>query len=89
MHRRSQSLVVEGCRTIGPAFAPFTTAQEPLARDLPETAPRVASPRPTTQPATAPLTCAVVWARGALRGAVNHRRIDGMQGVRGSNYPSS
>jgi hypothetical protein len=51
---------------------------------LPETALRVASPRLTTPPSTAPLTCLVVWARVVLHGVVNHRRIDGKDGVAGS-----
>jgi moderate conductance mechanosensitive channel len=53
-----------------------------LARDLPETALHVTSPSPTTQLSIAPFTWAVVWGREVLRGVVNHRRIDGMQGVR-------
>jgi DNA-binding SARP family transcriptional activator len=36
---------------------------EALARDLPETALRAASRRPTTQPSAAPLSCAVAWVR--------------------------
>jgi hypothetical protein len=60
-----------------------------LARDLPETAPRAASPRPTTQASAAPFTSSVVWEREVLRGVVNHPRINGMQGVRGSNPLSS
>ena len=60
-----------------------------LARDLPEAALHVASRRPTTQPSAASLTCAVVRGREALHGVVNPRRINGMQGVRGSNPLSS
>jgi hypothetical protein len=55
-----------------------------LARDLPDTALHVSSRRLTTRPSTLPLTSAVVWAREVLRGVVNPRRINGMQGVRGS-----
>jgi hypothetical protein len=71
-------------RTTAPAFGPYTTAQGALARDLPETALLVTSRRPTTQPFAAPFTCAIVWARMALRGVANHRRIDGKDGVAGS-----
>jgi len=56
----------------------------PRARDLPETAQRVASRRPTSNLWTAALTCAVVWAREVLRGLANHRSIDGKDGVAGS-----
>jgi hypothetical protein len=55
-----------------------------LARDLPETALHVASPRLTTQPSTAALTCAIVWAHEVVRGVVNLPRIDGKDGVAGS-----
>ena len=61
-----------------------TTARLGLARDLPETAPRLASCRPTTQPSAASLTCAVMWRREVLQGVVNRRRIDGKDGVAGS-----
>ena len=54
------------------------------ARDLPETALRAALRRLTPRPSTAPLTSVVVWAREVLRGVVNHRRIDGKDGVAGS-----
>src|SRR5919106_5681446 len=54
------------------------------ARDLPETALHVTSPCPTTQPLAGPPTCAVVWGREVLHGVVNHRRIDGKDGVAGS-----
>jgi hypothetical protein len=60
-----------------------------LARDLPETALHVASRRPTTQPSAASLTWAAMWTREVLQGVVNHLRINGMQGVRGSNPLSS
>jgi hypothetical protein len=59
------------------------------ARDLPETRLRPTSRRPTTRPSTAPFTCAFMWGREVLRGIVNSPRIDGMQGVRGSNPLSS
>jgi hypothetical protein len=55
-----------------------------LARDLPETALRATSRRPTTQPSAAPPTCAVVRGREVVGGVVNHRRIDGKDGVAGS-----
>jgi hypothetical protein len=55
-----------------------------LARDLPETALHATSRRPTTQSPAAPFTCAVVWSCEALRGDLNHRRIDGKDGVAGS-----
>src|SRR5512132_364053 len=54
------------------------------ARDLPETALHVTSPRPTTQPLAAPPTCTVVWGREVTHGVVNPRRIDGKDGVAGS-----
>jgi hypothetical protein len=54
------------------------------ARDLPETAPHATSPRPTTQPPTGSPTCADVWGRQVVHGVVNHRRIDGKDGVAGS-----
>jgi hypothetical protein len=54
------------------------------ARDLPETALRATSPRPATQPPAVSFTCAVVWARVVRHGVVNHRRIDGKDGVAGS-----
>jgi hypothetical protein len=49
-----------------------------LARDLPETAPRAASPRPTTQASAAPFTCSVAWVGEVVHGDVNHPRINGM-----------
>ena len=60
-----------------------------LARYLPETALHIALRRPTTQPSAASLSCAVMWIREVLQGVVNHPRINGMQGVRGSNPLSS
>jgi hypothetical protein len=60
-----------------------------LARYLPETALHAALRRPTTQPSAASLSCAVMWIREVLQGVVNHPRINGMQGVRGSNPLSS
>ena len=60
-----------------------------LARYLPETALHVALRRPITQPSAASLSCAVMWIREVLQGVVNHPRINGMQGVRGSNPLSS
>jgi hypothetical protein len=62
---------------------------EVLARDLPETVLHVTSRRPTTQPSAAPFTCTTACGREVLCGVVNHRRIDGMQGVRGSTPLSS
>jgi hypothetical protein len=56
-----------------------------LARNLPETPLRATSRRHTTQPSTALLTCAVVCGRGVPQGGVNHLRIDGNDGVAGSN----
>jgi hypothetical protein len=61
MHRRRQSPGGRGLRPMAPAFVPRTITRGALARDLPETALHVTSPRTTTQPSTAPLTCAVVW----------------------------
>ena len=54
------------------------------ARDLPETALRATSFRPTTPPSRAPLTWVVVRGRGVTHGVVNHPRIDGEDGVTGS-----
>jgi hypothetical protein len=72
----------------GAALVPETTSRG-LARDLPETALRAASPRHTTQPSTTPLACGIVWVREASHGIANHPHINGMQGVRGSNPLSS
>jgi hypothetical protein len=58
-----------------------------LARDLPETALRATSPRLTPRPSTVPLTCANVWPREVLQGVVNHRRIDGKDGIVDSIAP--
>ena len=85
MYRRCQSLPVE-------AAGRWTTFvledhEGALARDLPETALHVASRRPTTQPSTAPLTRAVVWVHEVVRGVVNHRRIDGKDGIVDSIAP--
>src|SRR5215211_6642247 len=66
-----------------PAFVPWTPCR-PLARDLPETTLHATSPRLTPRPSTVPLTCANVWPREVLQGVVNHRRIDGKDGVAGS-----
>src|SRR5215208_2922364 len=49
-----------------------------LARDLPETALRAASRRPTTQPSAAPLSCAVAWVGEVAHGHVNHPHINGV-----------
>jgi hypothetical protein len=59
------------------------------ARDLPETALHVALRCLTSQPSAEPPSCAIVRGRGVPLGVVSHRRIDGMQGVRGSNPLSS
>jgi len=48
---------------------------------LPETALRATSRHPTTHPSAAPATCAVVWGHGVRQGFVNHRRIDGKDGI--------
>jgi hypothetical protein len=67
---------------------PWTTCRV-LARDLPETALRIASRHPTPRSSTVPFTSAVVWAQEVVHGVVNHPSINGMQGVRGSNPLSS
>jgi hypothetical protein len=54
------------------------------ARNLPETALRVTSRRSIRQPSTAPFTCPVAWVGEAAHVDVNHRRIDGKDGVAGS-----
>jgi hypothetical protein len=59
------------------------------ARNSPETALRATSLRLATRSSAAPFTCAVVRGREAVHSVVNHRRIDGMQEVRGSNPLSS
>jgi hypothetical protein len=84
MHRRCQSHVVKGCRTMASAFVPMTTTQGALARDLPETALYVTSGRPTTQPSAAPFTCSVAWVGEVAHGDVNHPHINGKDGVAGS-----
>ena len=55
-----------------------------LARDLPETAVRVASRCPAANLSTATLTGAGVWAREVVHSVVNRPRIDGKDGVAGS-----
>jgi hypothetical protein len=88
MHRRCQSPAVEA---VG-RWRRRSCHRRPcrvLARDLPETALRTASRRPTTQPSAASLTCAVAWVSKVPHGVVNDPSIDGMQGVRGSNPLSS
>jgi hypothetical protein len=60
-----------------------------LARDLPETALHATSRHPTPRSPATPFTWAVVWQREVVHGGVNSPRIDGMQGVRGSNPLSS
>jgi hypothetical protein len=62
---------------------PWATVQA-LARDLPETSPRVTSRRPMARSSASPLTWAVVWSSEVLTSGVNPRRIDGMQEVRRS-----
>jgi hypothetical protein len=54
------------------------------ARDLPETALRTASLRPTTPISAAPLTCLDLRPCEVVHGVVNPRRIDGKDGVAGS-----
>ena len=66
-----------------------STVQGALARDLPETALRATSPRPTAQPSAAPFNCSVAWVGEMAHGDVNHPSINGMQGVRGSHPLSS
>jgi hypothetical protein len=56
-----------------------------LARDLPETALHATSRCLTTQPSAAPNTCSIAWVGEVMHGDVNSPRINGMQGVRGSN----
>ena len=89
MHRRCQSVVVEGCRDDGAGVRSIDGPAGALARDLPETALREASHCPTTRLSAALLTCSVAWVGEAAHGDVNHPRINGMQGVRGSNPLSS
>src|SRR5215207_9749972 len=48
------------------------------ARDLPETALRATSRRPTTQHSAAPFTCSVVWVGEVVRCDVNHPHINGI-----------
>src|SRR5215211_7918507 len=60
-----------------------------LAGDLPETALHATSRHPTPRSPAALSTWAVVWPREVVHGVVNRPRIDGMQGVRGSNPLSS
>jgi hypothetical protein len=60
------------------------TARCALARDLPEATLRTTSRRPTPRPSAPPFTCAVAWAREAMQGGVNPRRIDSKDGVAGS-----
>jgi hypothetical protein len=55
-----------------------------LARNLPETALRATSRRPTTQPSAASQTWTVVWSGAVVHGVVNRPRIDGKDGVAGS-----
>ena len=84
MHRRCQWLVVEGCRDDGVGVGARTTAQGPL--------PEICQKLRYTHPHAAPRshswkrlpTCAIVWRRGVLHSVVNHRRIDGKDGVAGS-----
>jgi hypothetical protein len=75
--------------TMAPAFVFRTITQGALPEICQKL--RYAQPRggPTTLPSAAPLSCAVAWVREVLCGVVNHPRIDGMQGVRGSNPLSS
>jgi hypothetical protein len=87
LHLRCQSAVGKA-RTMASASR-HGLPYRALARDSPETALHVASRRPTTQPSAASLTWAVMWTREVLQGVVNHPRVNGMQGVRGSNPLSS
>jgi hypothetical protein len=76
--------VVEGCRDDGVGVGARTTAQAPL--------PEICQKLRYTHPHAAPRshswkrlpTCAIVWRRGVLHSVVNHRRIDGKDGVAGS-----
>src|SRR4029453_11714891 len=73
------------CRPLSAPEGATCRSQPPgLARDLPETTPHVASPRPMTPPSAAPLTCEDVWEREVLYCVVNPRRIDGKDRVGGS-----
>jgi hypothetical protein len=47
---------------------------------------RYAQPRsaPQRNPSTAPFACADMWGREVVHGVVNHRGIDGKDGVAGS-----
>jgi hypothetical protein len=89
MHRRCPSQVVEGCWDDGAGVRAEGDHAGVLARDLPETALRAASRRPTIRPSAASLACSVAWVGEVVRGDVNHPHINGMQGVRGSNPLSS
>ena len=84
MHRRCQSVVVEGCRDDGAGVRSIDGPAGALARDLPETALHVTLRCRTSQPSTQPPSCANVRARGVLLGGANHPRIDGKDGVAGS-----
>jgi hypothetical protein len=81
--------VVEGCRDDGAGVGTIGHHLEALARDLPETELHATSRRPTTRPSAAPFICSVAWVGEVMHGDMNHPRIDGMQGVRGSNPLSS
>jgi len=90
MHRRRESLVAEvlGDGASLGHIRPHEDMHAWRARDLPETALRVASRRPTANLSTATLTCPVVWAREVLRGLVNPRASMACKGS-GVQIPSA
>jgi hypothetical protein len=84
MHRRCHWLVVEGCREDGVGVGARMTAQAPLqeiCQKLRYTHPHAA---PRSHSCKRLPTCAIVWRRGVLHSVVNHRRIDGKDGVAAS-----
>jgi hypothetical protein len=72
--RASTSLIARTAQRSSPA----------LARDLPETGPRVASRHPTTPPLTPPRTCGAVGRSGAPQGLSKGPSVNGKDGVAGS-----
>ena len=83
MHRRCQSQVVKSCRDGGAGVRERRSRGGPS----PEICQKLRYAQPRIAPRLDPrqrFTCSVAWVGEVAHGDVNHRRIDGKDGVAGS-----
>jgi hypothetical protein len=84
MHRRCPSQIAEGWPGRWRRRSCQRRSRRVLARDLPDTALRVALRCLTSHPSAASFTCSVAWVGWVAHGDVNSPSINGKDGVAGS-----